>query len=122
MEEQNINKQGFENNEGQKRPTAITIICVLGFVGAAVTLPMIFSNEARQIGSWYPPYLALSSVIGFGCMLGFWRMKKWAAYSYTGLAGLTQIVLFTMGVWNIMALIVPLIVVGIALTHVKKMT
>jgi len=122
MEEQNINKQWFEKNEEKKRPIAITIICVLGFVGAAVTLPLIFSDRARQIGGWYPPYLALSGVIGFVCMFGLWRMKKWAAFSYAGLAGLTQIVLFTMGVWNIMALIIPLIVVGIALTHVKKMT
>lgn len=122
MEEQNTNKQWFEKNEGIKRPTVITIICVLGFVGAAVTLPLIFSDRARQIGSWYPPYLAFSAAIGFVCMLGLWRMKKWAAYSYAGLTVLSQIVLFTMGVWSIMALIIPVIVVGIALTHVKKMT
>jgi hypothetical protein len=122
MKEQNINKQLFEKNEGMKRPTAIAIICVLGFVGAAVTIPLIFSDKARQIGSWYPPYLAFSAAIGFVCMLGLWRMKKWAAYSYAGLAGLTQIVLFTMRVWSIMALIIPLTVVGIALAHVKKMT
>jgi hypothetical protein len=121
MEELNSNQQWFNKNEEKKRPTAIMIICILGFVGAAVTLPIIFSDGAGKIGSWYPPYLALSAVIGFICMLGLWRMRKWAAYSYAGLAVLNQIVLFTMGAWNIMALIIPAIVVGIALKHVKKM-
>ncbi|MFD2892617.1 hypothetical protein ACFS5J_11410 [Flavobacterium chuncheonense] len=105
----------------KKRTTAITIICVLGFIGAALAIPIIFTGIARQIGSWYPPYLGLSTIIGFVCMVGLWQMKKWAAYTYAGFVGLNQLVLLTMGVWNIMALIIPAIVVGIALTHVKKM-
>jgi len=121
MEQQNINEQVNEKPEEKKRPTAITVICVLGFIGAAFTIPLIFSDIAGQIGSWYPPYLGLSAIIGFVCMVGLWQMKKWAAYTYTGFVGLNQIVLLTMGVWNIMALIIPAIVVGIALTHLKKM-
>ena len=110
-----------EKPQQKKRPTAITVICVFGFIGAAFTIPLIFSGIAGQIGSWYPPYLGLSTIIGFVCMVGLWQMKKWAAYSYTAFVGLNQIVLLTMGVWKIMALIIPAIIVGIALTHLKKM-
>ena len=117
MEQENIDNQVNE----KKRPTAITVICVLGFIGAAFTIPLIFSDIAGQIGSWYPPYLGLSAIIGLACMIGLWQMKKWAAYTYTGVAGLNQIVLLSMGVWNVMALIIPAIIVGIVLTHVKKM-
>ena len=121
MEQQNIANQVNEKQEEKKRPTAITVICVLGFIGAAFTIPLIFSDIARQIGSWYPLYLGLSAIIGLVCMVGLWQMKKWAAYTYTGFVGLNQIVLLTMGVWNVMALLIPAIVVGIALTHLKKM-
>ena len=121
MEQQNIDNQVNEKQEEKKRPTAITVICVLGFIGAAFTIPLIFSDIAGQIGSWYPPYLGLSAIIGLVCMVGLWQMKKWAAYTYTGFVGLNQIVLLTMGVWNVMSLLIPAIVVGIALTHVKKM-
>lgn len=117
MEKQNIDNQEIE----KKRPTAITVICVLGFIGAAFTIPLIFSDISGQIGSWYPPYLGLSAIIGLVSMIGLWQMKKWAAYTYTGFVGLNQIVLLTMGVWNVIALIIPAIVVGIALSHVKKM-
>ena len=41
MEQQSIDNQVNE----KKRPTAITVICVLGFIGAAVTIPLIFSQN-----------------------------------------------------------------------------
>jgi hypothetical protein len=117
MEHQNIDNQTTE----KKRPTTITVICVLSFIGAAFTLPLIFSDISRKIGSWYPPYLGLSAIIGLVCMIGLWQMKRWAAYTYTSFVVLNQIVLLSIGVWNFMALIIPAIVVGIALSHLKKM-
>jgi len=121
MEQQEILDQTNEAGNNKKRPTAITVICVLSFIGAALAFPTIFSDTARQVGSWYPPYLGLSVVIGLVCMLGLWKMKKWAAYTYTGFVALNQIVLLAMGVWNIMALIIPVIVIGIILAHINKM-
>jgi len=53
-----------------KRPKSITAICVIGFIGAIITIPMIFSPIAKQIGAWYPLYLGLSAVIGLVCMIG----------------------------------------------------
>jgi len=41
------------------RPTAITVICVIGFIGGLFTIPLIFTDIARNIGAWYPPYLCL---------------------------------------------------------------
>ena len=105
----------------KQRPIAITIICVLGFIGTAFAIPLLFSDIAWQIGNWYPPYLGFSCIIGFVCMVGLWHMKKWAAYTYAGFVGLNQIVLLTMGVWSIVALIIPGIVVGITLAYLKEM-
>lgn len=121
MEQQEALDQTNDNIDDKKRPTAITVICIIGFVGAILAIPMIFSDIARQVGSWYPSYLGLSSVIGLICLIGLWKMKKWAAYTYTGFVALNQVVLLAMGVWSIMALIIPSIVIGIALAHVNKM-
>jgi hypothetical protein len=68
-----------------------------------------------------PPYLGLSVIVGFICMVGLWKMKKWAAYAYTAFVITNQIVFVAMGVWTIMALVIPAIVVGIALYHIGKM-
>src|SRR6266487_6964705 len=93
MEQQKIIDQPTQHPTEKKRPTAITVVCILGFIGAAITIPLIFSASARQIGSWYLPYLGLSAVIGVICMIGLWNMKKWAAYLYTVFVLINQIVL-----------------------------
>lgn len=103
------------------RPTAITVICVIGFIGAAFTIPLIFSDIAHKIGAWYPPYLAFSAVVGFVCMVGLWKMRRWAVFTYTGFVALNQLVMLMMGVWNLFALLIPGIVIAIAFTHLSKM-
>jgi hypothetical protein len=55
-------------------------------------------------------------------MVGLWMMKKWAAYTYTGFVALNQIVLLAMGVWNVLALLIPAVVIFFALKHVSKMS
>lgn len=105
----------------EKRPVVITVICILGFIGAAVTIPMIFSDIAKAIGAWYPPYLAFTTVIGLACMVGLWMMKKWGIIVYAGFFAVNQVVLLTMGVWNVLSLIIPAIVIVIGLLQFSKM-
>src|SRR5215471_299689 len=81
------------------RPVAITVICVLGIIGAFFAIPMVFTDIARQIGAWYPPYLALSAVIGDICMFGFWKMRRWAVFTYTAFCAINQMVLLLTGHW-----------------------
>jgi hypothetical protein len=111
----------MNDTPASERPVAITIICVLGFIGAALSILVIFSEAARAIGAWYPPYLAFSAVAGFVCMIGLWKMMKWAVFAYTAFVILNQVVLFSMGVWNIFALIIPTVVIAIGFTYLSKM-
>jgi uncharacterized membrane protein len=48
-------------------------------------------------------------------------MKKWAAYTYTGVFALMQILLLVKGVWDVKSLI-PAVVVFFALKNISKMT
>jgi hypothetical protein len=103
------------------RPTAITVICIIGFIGGLFTIPLVFTDIARNIGAWYPPYLAFSAVVGFVCMVGLWKMRRWAVFTYTGFFILNQLVMLMMGVWNVFALLLPGIVIVIAFTYLSKM-
>ena len=87
------------------RPVSVTIICIIGFFGAIVAIPLVFLPTTAAIGAWYPPYLGFSCVLGLCCMVGLWKMKKWAAYLYTAFVLVNQVVLLTMGVWNFLAII-----------------
>ncbi len=104
-----------------KRPGIITAICIIGFFGTLVAISMIFSDTSKQIGAWYPPYLAFSAVVGLVCMIGLWMMKKWSIVTYTAFVGINQVVLIAMGAWNIFALIIPGIVIAIGFSKYKLM-
>lgn len=103
------------------RPVVITGLCVLGFVGALITIPIVFSQVARDIGAWYPPLLAFSAVVGFVCMIGIWKMRKWAVYAYTAFCVVNQIVLLATGLWSVSALVLPGIFIAIMFSQISKM-
>jgi len=104
-----------------KRPGIITAICIIGFIGALAAVPFVFSDLSKQIGAWYPPYLAFSAVVGFVCMIGLWMMKKWGIIIYAAFCGVNQVVLLAFGIWNIFALIIPGIVIAVAFSKYKLM-
>jgi len=109
-----------------KRPAVITVICVLGFVGALFTIPTYMAVAllplGQEFGSWYLLYLGLSTIIGLACMIGLWRMKRWAGYTYTAFAAINQVVLLAVGAWTVVALVVPAVVVFVALKYSPRMT
>ncbi|MGB5159151.1 hypothetical protein [Desulfobacterium sp. N47] len=109
-----------EKTEKAKRPASITIICIIGFIGAIYIVPLVFSSKAQQVGSWYPPYLVFSIIIGLVCIAGLWIMKKWAAYTYTAFLVLNQIVLLAIGAWSVVALLIPAVVIFFVLKDIAK--
>jgi hypothetical protein len=54
-------------------------------------------------------------------MVGLWQMRKWAIFVYTALVALNQVVLFATGLWNILALLIPAIVIAIGFANLSKM-
>ncbi len=105
-----------------KRPIIITIMCIIGFIGAAFSIPLAFSSLAQAIGPWYPPSLLVSSVAGIAAMIGFWLMKKWALYIYIAMVVLNQILLVVTQTWSFASLGVPGIIVLVGVLHFKQMS
>jgi hypothetical protein len=102
------------------RPIAITVLCVLSAIGVLFVIPVLFTQAAWSIGAWYPPYLAVSAVVGGACAVGFWLMRRWALYLYTAMFVVNQVVLLMMGVWSLLALIIPAVVVGIGFYYYSR--
>ena len=105
----------------RQRPVAITIICVIGVLGALVTVPLIFSAAATGIAPWYPFVLAASAVIGLACMVGLWLMRRWAVYVYTAMFVAVQILFVVSHLWTPKSLILPAIVIVIMFVYLPKM-
>ena len=105
----------------KKRPGIITAICIIGFLGILLSIPIIFYDIAKTIGSWYPPYLAFSAIVVLVCIVGMWKMKKWSIILYATFVGINQIVLMAIGVWNVMAILLPAIIIAIGFSKFKAM-
>ena len=107
-----------------RRPIAITIICVIGLIGALITLPLLFSDAVARVARsapWYPVLLAASAVTGLACMIGLWQMRRWAVYVYTAMFAVTQIVFVVSRLWTPTSLIAPAIVIVIMFIYLPKM-
>ncbi|HEX4641318.1 MAG TPA: hypothetical protein VH252_08025 [Chthoniobacterales bacterium] len=105
-----------------QRPVAITVICILGFIGAALSIPVIFSSTASRVASWYPPVLGLSAAVGLICMIGLWKMKKWAVFLYTAMFVVIQVVLVSTHLWTPASSVLPFIIVAIGFAYLSKMS
>jgi len=93
------------------RPFAITVICFLGFIGSALTIPMIFSKIAMNFGSWFPAFSGATAAVSLICMIGLWFTRKWAIYAYIVLTGIIQLVLISTGNWMLPVLFAHIAVV-----------
>ncbi len=116
-----IDDQGI-TEVNKSRPIAITVICVLGFIGVLFVVPIALSAQASAIANWYPPYLIFASIVGIICFIALWKMKAWGVYTYALFVVVNQITLITIGLWTISSLAIPAIVVAIGVYYLKDMS
>lgn len=92
----------------QTTPESITILCALGFVGAAATTGTVLSPEVRSVGIWYSAYLLATAIIKVACYLGMMQMRRWGVTAYFAFFLADQVVTLTTRTWNPVALIYSL--------------
>ena len=96
----------------------MTALCILGFIGSLVVIPTILNSG---ISRFFSVYLIVSSLVGLVCMVGFWKMKRWAVYTYIGMFVANQIILLVTGMWTIASLLLPLVFIAIILMYFSRM-
>ncbi|UII29681.1 hypothetical protein LVD17_15380 [Fulvivirga ulvae] len=121
MDENKILDSSEEPIVLKKRPLVITVICIFILFGIVSILYTLFSGDMRLVFGWYPPYLAFCALMSLVCMVGLWKMKKWAVMGYTGLVVMSQIVLLAMGSWGVKSVIIPGIVIVISWSYISRM-
>ena len=116
-----------------QRPTPITVICVLGFIGAALgifgllALAAVSGTGALKgvampvFPSWYVPVLGISVVVGFAALVGLWMMKKWGAFLYIGNFIFGVIVQLVGGQFSPISLIIPAIIIAYIVKYLPEM-
>ncbi len=103
-------------------PPVIIAICFIGLINAMQLTFMIFTPVSKQFGSLYPFYFSMASILSFISIAGLWWLKKWAAYLYALVLLLNQLVLWNMGLWEMSAVIMPLIILVLLWQNKDKLT
>jgi len=109
------------NEKIGQRPFLITLLVIIGVIGGIVSIPLVNSSHAQQIGGWYQIFLSVGIFIAFICHVGFWLMRKWSIYLYIGFIILAQLILAEMELWLPQSLIEPSIVMVIVLSYISRM-
>lgn len=108
--------------EKSKRPSSITLISVFGIYTGFLSFYFIFRDGVEKLGLGNTLFFALGGIAFLVCGIGFWLMKKWAVYTYAVFAVINQIVLFLIGRWNIVAVLIAVIVVYVGYKYLSKMS
>jgi len=115
------------DSEEKVRPILITICCLIGFVSTVISIELIPDRfnippiSLRQIGNWYFAELLVTTIIGFCCFIGLWNMRKWAVYTYTALFIINQIKSIFTHTENVLAILIPGILIVIMWVYIKRM-
>jgi hypothetical protein len=111
-----------------KRPVIITIICILGFLGAVMMLLTLLNPSARtqmiqEEGVIIIPFLMSIFILWVAGMIGYWKMKRWGVYLYFVMAVISigGGFLFNLQTGTF-SYLMPIIVIGIGLIYFKRMT
>lgn len=111
-----------ETRQNPEKPFIISAICVIGLINAIQMLNLILSPMAKHAGAIYPLYFSGSVLISLVCIAGLWLLKRWAALLYSAVLIINQLVLVSMGYWELTAAIIPVAIILLLFKHLDKMS
>lgn len=103
------------------RPPLLTVLCLLAFLGCFFKMYYVFSGEIRQVSSWYPLYVSLSTVFIIVCLYNLLLMRKWSFWAFVIFLIVHQIVQWRVNRWDISALALFLVIVVTAAFYYRRM-
>jgi hypothetical protein len=115
----------MEEKRAKRRPLAIPIVCVLGFVTVALGTLNLTTAGLRQELSLFQAYYTVFVAGNLAGYSGLWRMKKWGVpvYAVNAVIGLIVFALVTnmplRG--HLIGSLIPAAVIGIGLFHFSRM-
>lgn len=102
-----------------KRPFAVTIICLIGFLELLIS---IIYNQIFIIEDYYTTsYISFILLLTMVCIIGLWKMKKWALFIYIGMFLVNQFILIYLNHWTLNSILLHSSFIGIALYYLNKM-
>jgi hypothetical protein len=104
-----------------KRPTILTVLCIISFAAAVLGFPTIFSPFVKKKGDFFPAFTGILIAFEFISIVGVWYMKKWGVRIYLLTAMLNQSLMLYIDNWSVYKIILPILFVFMTAFFYKKM-
>jgi hypothetical protein len=107
-----------------KRPKALTVFCVLGYISIVISFPQVFSPQVKKLGLLMPALSGLLVAANFMAYVGIWYLKRWGAelflYSYF-LKSILDLVMHQTGLMFYSGQVFSLVFIFILLRNYKRL-
>ena len=121
------NNSYLSSSAANRRPAIITIICILGFAGVALSsfgylIPVSRELLIQKYGVLGSSISAISLIFILASLIGYWQMRKWGVYIYS--IGFVIGVAYSIfiGEYYILSYIIPLAVIIAGFANFRKMS
>jgi hypothetical protein len=104
-----------------KRPTILTVLCIISFAYAVLGFPTIFSPFIKKQGDFFPAFTGILISLEFISVVGVWYMKKWGLSIYLLTAMLNQSLLIYIDNWAMYKLALPMLFIIVTVFFYKQM-
>jgi hypothetical protein len=104
-----------------KRPTILTVLCIISFAYAVLGFPTIFSPFIKKQGDFFPAFTGILISLEFISVVGVWYMKKWGLSIYLLTAMLNQSLLIYIDNWAMYKLALPMLFIIVNFFFYKQM-
>jgi hypothetical protein len=114
-----------------RRPLIISILCVLNFIGLTITFLGLLSPENRALivqraGEVMVPMAFVITILAFVGMIGYWKMRKWGIWVYSGMAiidfGCDFLLDLSLSQIGVIQTILKILVIVIGIAYLNRMT
>ncbi len=124
-----ISSMDEKNKMKNKRPTLITVLCILGFIAFVFSIigSFLFSSFIPKLTNLSTTYSIIVSLLLLSGLILIWNMKKIGLIFYTLIFAVDYIVTISVGLGNytlfgyLLPLIIPGIFIGLMFTKFKLM-
>jgi hypothetical protein len=106
----------------EAKPLSITGICVVGVINATQMINLIMSPMSKHAGAIYPLYFTFAVIASVACLIGLWLLKRSAALAYVMILVCNQLVLLSMGYWEISAAVISAIIIVLLIQNREILT
>ena len=103
------------------RPTILTILCVVGFIGSFFKSILVISPMVQSHGRWYAVYISLSAAFMILCLCGIWLMKKQGFWGFLTYVLTDQGIYWRMGLWQPQAFLLSFFILVSCLIFYRRM-